>query len=185
VEKTLFYIFGATLVVSAVGVALVGLRKPQFPPSGAVLGAVIAYFALMVGATTTFAVLNAAKEQRDRNAEQAAATSTTTSTTSTSTTTPTKAGPPVKLAAQASQIAYDTTKLSAKAGSVTINFNNPSAVGHDVCVETSSGSQVGCSSIITQSSTTLQATLQPGSYTFYCSVDSHRAAGMQGTLTVK
>jgi uncharacterized cupredoxin-like copper-binding protein len=25
----------------------------------------------------------------------------------------------------------------------------------------------------------------PGEYAFYCSVDAHRAAGMQGTLTVK
>jgi uncharacterized cupredoxin-like copper-binding protein len=25
----------------------------------------------------------------------------------------------------------------------------------------------------------------PGQYVFYCSVDAHRAGGMQGTLTVK
>jgi plastocyanin len=27
--------------------------------------------------------------------------------------------------------------------------------------------------------------LKPGKYTFYCSIDGHRAAGMVGTLTVK
>ena len=32
---------------------------------------------------------------------------------------------------------------------------------------------------------TVTATLKPGTYTFYCSVDGHEAAGMKGTLTVK
>ena len=27
--------------------------------------------------------------------------------------------------------------------------------------------------------------LKPGKYTFYCDIPGHRAAGMQGTLTVK
>ena len=32
---------------------------------------------------------------------------------------------------------------------------------------------------------TLKLTLKAGAYTFYCSVPGHRAAGMQGTLTVQ
>jgi uncharacterized cupredoxin-like copper-binding protein len=32
---------------------------------------------------------------------------------------------------------------------------------------------------------TVSTTLKPGTYTFYCSVDDHRQAGMVGTLTVK
>ena len=32
---------------------------------------------------------------------------------------------------------------------------------------------------------TVTAKLKPGTYTFYCSVDGHEAAGMKGTLTVK
>ena len=31
---------------------------------------------------------------------------------------------------------------------------------------------------------TLTLTLPPGTYTFYCSVPGHEAAGMKGTLTV-
>ena len=32
---------------------------------------------------------------------------------------------------------------------------------------------------------TVSENLKPGTYTFYCSVDGHEAAGMKGTLTVK
>jgi plastocyanin len=93
----------------------------------------------------------------------------------------------VSLAADPSQIAYDTTSLSAKAGNVTIDFDNPnSALGHDVCVQDPNGKKLGCSQVVTGGKTTLDlSNLKSGSYTFYCSVDSHEAAGMKGTLTVQ
>jgi plastocyanin len=190
-EETLFYVFGGALVVSAVLVSIVGLRMPDFPGSRAVLAGVIAYFALLVGASATFAVLNAAKDQRDRNAEKAAeapapaAPATTTESTTSTTAAPAKAQKPLKLAADATQLAYDTTKLSSAAGSVTIDFQNPSAVQHDVCLEDSSGGQLGCSDIVAQGAASVTADVQAGSYAFFCSVDGHRAAGMEGTLTVK
>jgi plastocyanin len=84
------------------------------------------------------------------------------------------------------QLAYDTDSLTAKAGDVTIDFDNQSEVGHDVCVKSSSGDEIGCSDIVTGDSTTLDAgDLKPGTYTFYCSVDGHEAAGMTGTLKVQ
>src|SRR5436189_4548529 len=80
----------------------------------------------------------------------------------------------LSLAADPSQIAYDTTSLSAKAGNVTIDFNNPnSALGHDVCVQDPNGKKLGCSQVVTGSKTSLDLKhLKAGSYTFYCSVDS-------------
>ncbi len=92
----------------------------------------------------------------------------------------------VSLAADPSQIAYDTTTLSAKAGNVTIDFDNPNqALQHDVCVQDPNGKKLGCSQTVTGGKTTLDlSNLKSGSYTFYCSVDSHEAAGMKGTLTV-
>jgi plastocyanin len=95
-------------------------------------------------------------------------------------------GETLQLAADPSQIAYDTDSLSAKAGSVTIDFDNPNdALPHDVCVE-AEGEDLGCSDTVTGSKSTLDLQdLKPGSYTFYCSVDAHREAGMEGTLKVQ
>jgi plastocyanin len=175
-DKTLFFVFGIALVVSAVGVALIGLRFENFPPSRGALAGVVMYFVALVGATAVFAVLNARDEQHQQQAEAAAETSTTTAAPS---------GGPVQLAADPSTIAYATTSLQANAGNVTIDFNNPNqAIPHDVCVQASSGPPQ-CSKQIAGGKTTLDLkNLKPGSYTFFCSVDGHEAAGMKGTLTV-
>jgi plastocyanin len=191
-DETLFYVFGIALVLSAIGLSAIGLRNESFPPSAIAIAGLIAYFAALVGATTTFAVLNARDDQRKRDAEQAETAATqpapsgTTTTGSTTTTGAAPAGKPttLKLAAEPDAIAYDTTQLSGKAGKVTIDFDNPSALTHNVCLEGASGEQIGCSDTISQSTASLAENLKPGKYTFFCSVDSHRQAGMEGTLTV-
>lgn len=177
-NETLFYVFGIALVVSAVGIAAIGLRFENFPPSRGVLAGAILYFAALVGATAVFAVLNAQDEQQAREEEQAAETSTTSKTPS---------GGPVQLSADPSSIAFTTTSLQAQAGSVTIDFDNPNpAIPHDVCVQSSSGKQLGCSKQVMDGKAALDLkNVTPGSYTFYCSVDDHEAAGMKGTLTVQ
>lgn len=82
-------------------------------------------------------------------------------------------------------LAYTTTSASTKAGKVTINFNNPQALTHDVAIETSSGEEVGGTELIASGEDSTVVELEPGTYTFYCSVPGHREAGMEGTLTVK
>ena len=83
------------------------------------------------------------------------------------------------------QLAFNTTSLSAKAGKVTLDMSNPSAVPHAIAVEGSGIDQKGPTAASQGSSSTLTVTLKPGTYTFYCPVDQHKAAGMKGTLTVK
>jgi plastocyanin len=82
-------------------------------------------------------------------------------------------------------LAFDQSDVSAKSGTVTIDFDNKQAVPHDVTVEDSSGEELGATDLISSSTTTTTVDLQPGSYTFFCSVPGHREAGMEGTLTVK
>jgi predicted ribosomally synthesized peptide with SipW-like signal peptide len=70
-EQTLFYVFGITLVVCALAVTAVGLRFENFPPSRGALVGIVAVFAALVGATATFAWMNAEEEQSEHAAEEA------------------------------------------------------------------------------------------------------------------
>jgi plastocyanin len=82
-------------------------------------------------------------------------------------------------------LAFDQKDVSAKAGTVTIDFDNKQPVQHDVKVEDSSGKELGGTDLVSSSTATATVDLQPGTYTFFCSVPGHREAGMEGTLTVK
>ena len=77
---------------------------------------------------------------------------------------------------------FEQTDVSASAGTITIDFTNMSSLPHDVKIEGNGAS--GGTDEITDSSTSATIDLDAGTYTFFCSVDGHRAAGMEGTLTV-
>lgn len=82
-------------------------------------------------------------------------------------------------------LAYTTDEVTSKPGKVTVAFTNPAAVPHNVDIEDERGNEVATTEVITESSETTTANLKPGTYTYYCAVDGHQAAGMEGTLTVK
>src|SRR5215213_528309 len=84
-----------------------------------------------------------------------------------------------------SDLAFDQKDLSAKAGSVTIDFDNQQPLQHDVKVEDSSGQELGGTDLVSSGTAKATVDLDPGTYTFFCSVPGHREAGMEGTLTVK
>jgi plastocyanin len=84
-----------------------------------------------------------------------------------------------------SGLAYQYAKAQAKAGRVTIESKNPQATAdHDIVVEGNGVSAKGA--VVGKGGTSrFTATLKPGAYTFYCSVDAHRQGGMVGKLVVK
>lgn len=89
------------------------------------------------------------------------------------------------------QLSYVTNKATAKPGSVTITMPNMSGVSHNIAVESGahgasgSGPVLAASSFITKGSTSINVSLKPGTYTFFCQAPGHRAAGMFGTIVVK
>lgn len=79
------------------------------------------------------------------------------------------------------QLAYQDSKATAQAGSVTIKMPNMSGVPHNIAID-----GLGHGAIVAKGVSSFTATLQAGkTYTYYCQVPGHRAAGMHGTLTVK
>ncbi|HEU4706849.1 MAG TPA: plastocyanin/azurin family copper-binding protein [Solirubrobacterales bacterium] len=74
---------------------------------------------------------------------------------------------------------------TAKAGKDTLNFTNESPVPHDVKIENEAGEEIGGTEPIAEGSESAEIELEPGTYTYYCSIPGHRQAGMEGTLTVK
>jgi plastocyanin len=94
-------------------------------------------------------------------------------------------GETLKIAADPSgALKFDQTSLEASAGNVTIDFTNDSSIAHNVTLDGPGVEDEGTDTV-TGSSTSVTLDLQPGEYTFYCSVDGHRAAGMEGKLVVK
>lgn len=66
-NETLFYVFGIALAVSAVLVSFAGLRVKSFP--GKLGPLVVLWFVVLVGGSTTFAVLHAQDEEHEKKAE--------------------------------------------------------------------------------------------------------------------
>ena len=82
-----------------------------------------------------------------------------------------------------SELKFDKTELTAKAGKVTITMDNPSDIPHDVEIE---GPDVEAGETVGKGEKSIAtADLKAGEYDFYCAVGNHRAAGMEGKLTVE
>ena len=91
----------------------------------------------------------------------------------------------LKLSADAGgALKFDKSTLTAKVGKATIVLDNPSSLPHAVEVE-GQGIEEETDTIGKGETTKVTVDLKPGKYEYYCPVDGHKAAGMEGTLTVQ
>jgi plastocyanin len=167
-SKLPFYLLGGALAAWAVLLALVGMSRADFPGTPSRARAVMTISALLVAGTIGTAIATASKPKPEAAKEKGGA----------------PVAGPVKIAADPSgQLKYDVKSVTAKAGEVTIDFVNQSPVPHNVTIE-NAGKKVAATKDVASGSATLKVALTPGTYTFYCSVDAHRQAGMQGQVKV-
>ena len=93
-------------------------------------------------------------------------------------------GETLKIAADpGGALKFDKSSLTAKAGKVTIVMDNPSDLPHAVEIE-GDGVEVAGETVGKGGVSKASADLKAGEYEFYCPVDGHKDAGMEGTLTV-
>ena len=105
--------------------------------------------------------------------------------TPTATPAPSSGGATLKFSAPADgSLKFDQGDVTATAGKVTVEFSNPSPVPHAVEIE-GNGVQKETETVTGADAPPVTVDLKPGTYTYYCPVDGHEAAGMKGTLTVK
>jgi uncharacterized cupredoxin-like copper-binding protein len=81
-------------------------------------------------------------------------------------------------------LAYKFKDAEASAGQVTVVSKNPQTTDHNIVIEGNGVDEKG-PVVNNGADSKVTVDLKPGTYTFYCSVDGHRQAGMEGKLTVK
>jgi plastocyanin len=169
-----FHVAGALLAIWAVCVAYLGITREGFPRGRSQARAVGAVSVLLALGAIGSAIAVGASEENEKEGHEggkkAAAGGG-------------GAAKALALTADKSALKFDKKALSAKAGTVTISMKNPAPIPHDVSVEGKGVDKKG-KVVKAGGTSTVTADLKPGTYTFYCSVDAHRQAGMQGKLTV-
>jgi plastocyanin len=91
--------------------------------------------------------------------------------------------PPVGLTVEAKATSFVNKKLTAAAGTFAVAYQNDDPQEHTLVFDRVTGFKIdnkkGNGNVEKAA-----ITLTPGTYTFFCDIPGHRAAGMEGTLTV-
>ena len=168
-----FHVLGPLFALWAVTVAVVGITREGFPRPGAQTLLVGSISALLAASAIGSAVITSALEDEDEGGkvERPSATQ--------------GAGETLRLSADpGGAFRFDKTSLKARPGRVSLLMKNPSSLRHNISIE-GDGIQEQGKTVDKGGTSSVQAQLKPGVYTFYCAVAGHRQGGMEGRLTVR
>lgn len=198
----LFYVLGGALTLLALVLSFAGLRMESFPGSKGTFAGVLSVLVLLVVASCGFAIALAREEAEHREheieefeAEQAAEEEEAAAEEPGAA--PAESEPPAETEPTQAEVleltspadgdlVFEPDALEAPAGEITIEYTNPSEVPHNVAIESPDGGTLAQGETVTGGGAgPATAALEPGEYTFFCSIPGHRESGMQGTLTVK
>lgn len=79
---------------------------------------------------------------------------------------------------------YELDSDQLAAGDYTIELTNDGDATHDLVVEQDGADVARTDTIGPGETSSLEVTLEPGEYVFYCSIGNHRGMGMEVTVTV-
>ena len=88
-----------------------------------------------------------------------------------------------KLSASKTKLRFSVSTIRVRHGKVTLKMSNPSSLPHAIAVDGHGVDKDG-KTVHKGGTSTVTVRLKKGTYTFYCPVPGHRAAGMKGKLIV-
>jgi hypothetical protein len=196
-----YFVLGSILVAWGLGLAVLGLLRADFPPSGAAGRALVGGTVVIVAATLVALMatperehprVEAAAEAAERKAEEAEQPG--------GPAEPPPAGegtegqppspPPAEEAGQTVSVAEKEFSIALdggnnlQAGRYTFAVDNVGKIEHDLEIEGGGLKEAKTKLIAAGQSDELKANLKPGKYKFYCTVPGHEQAGMRVNVTV-
>jgi plastocyanin len=159
---------GAFILFALTSSFVLPRKRPDFPGKNGLSVFIVVSFAFFFAMLT--AVIVFGRESEAKGAESPAASSA-------------PAGPPIPVRETEFKIALPPANVPA--GKVTLAVQNAGKIQHDLVVSGPGVTGAAKTPLINAGqSAKLTVTLAAGSYTLYCSVPGHRAAGMVAKLTV-
>src|SRR2546428_469676 len=178
-----YYVFGILLVVWGLGLALFGLTRADFPPSGQAGRALVGATVLLVVGTLTALLLSTKKEHpREEAAAKAAEAKA-----------PPAGGAPAQQPSPAGSAAPATGGKTVqvaekefsialaggntlKAGHYTFAVKNTGKIQHDLAIAGANQKEQKTPLMSAGQQKALKVALQPGKYKFFCTVPGHEQA---------